>query len=144
MADDLKVLFPGIEITVGGEALTVKPFAFGLLPKVIKLVRKVAEGLKGPTVDILQIMEDGGDDLMALIALATGKPRAWVDALPLDEGVLLTSTVLEVNRDVFTKAVVPRLSGLLNALGLEPSTGATSSEPSSPAATAGPTSSPTP
>ena len=144
MADDLKVLFPGTEITVGGETLTVKPFAFGLLPRVIQLLRKVTDGLKGPFVDVLQIMEDGGGDLMDLLAVTTGKPRAWVDALPLDEGVLLTSTVLEVNRDVFTKAVVPRLTALFDALGLVPSTGETSSASSSQPDTAGPTSSPTP
>ena len=144
MADDLNVLFPGTEITIAGETLTVKPFAFGLLPRVLKILRKVSDGLKGPSVDILAIMEDGGGDLMELLAVTTGKTRAWVDALPLDEGVLLTSTVLEVNRDVFTKAVVPRLTALFDALGLVPSTGETSSGPSSPADTAGPTSSLTP
>jgi hypothetical protein len=144
VADDLKVLFPGQDITVGGETLTVKPFAFGLLPRVVQLLRKITDALKAPSVDVLQVMEAGGSDLMDLLALTTGKPRAWIDALPLDEGVLLTGTVLEVNRDVFTKAVVPRLSGLFSALGLEPSTGATSSESSSQPATDGPTSSPTP
>ena len=144
MSDDLKVLFPGQEIMVGGETLMVKPFPFGLLPRVIALLRKITDGLKGESVDVLRIMEDGGSDLMDLLAVTTGKPRAWIDALPLDEGVLLTSTVLEVNRDVFTKAVLPRLTALYAALGLVPSTGATSSAPSSPPDTAGPTSSNTP
>ncbi|HUW85091.1 MAG TPA: hypothetical protein VMZ31_20100 [Phycisphaerae bacterium] len=146
MTDDLKTLFPGVEISVGGEALMVKPFPFEMLPKVVAFVRKFAGGLEGDPetkkVDVMRLLEEASGDLLPLVAQAVGKPLAFVAALPFDEGVRLTEAVLTVNQDVFTKAVLPKLLRLLGGVGL--STGETSSAPSSPLDTAGLTSSSTP
>ena len=53
-----------------------------------------------------------GDDLLSAIAIAVGKPRAWVDELAADEAILLAAKVIEVNADFFTRTVIPKLDGL--------------------------------
>ena len=37
--------------------------------------------------------------LLSAIAIAVGKPRAWVDDLAADEAIVLAAKVIEVNAD---------------------------------------------
>ena len=54
--------------------------------------------------------------LLSAIAIAVGKPRAWVDDLAADEAILLAAKVIEVNADFFTRTVMPRLNGEMGGL----------------------------
>jgi len=54
-------------------------------------------------VDILALIEHCTDDAAALIALATGRPRAWVDDLTPDEALDLLGGVLQVNAEMLAK-----------------------------------------
>ena len=115
MADnDLEVLFPeGKTVTVAGEPITVKPFTFGQIPKVVGTVKKLAGVVQGDQIDVLDAIEKGGEDLLALAAFVVGKPREWFDEVPTDEGVELLKAIFEVNLDFFAKRVRPLLPTFL-------------------------------
>ena len=68
--------------------------------------------------------------LLSAIAIAVGKPRAWVDDLAADEAILLAAKVIEVNADFFTLQVIPKLGGLFESLQV-PTTTAAGLTPSS-------------
>lgn len=135
MTDDLQILFPGKEITAKGETITVVPFFFGAFPRAIKLMQPVAQSLQssgiikfaqdgtkvnfvmadGWILKLPQIVSEGGEALIELVAFSIGKPRKWFDTLPGDEGIALTKAVLEVNADFFVRKMAP-------ILGLAPET----------------------
>lgn len=145
---DLDVLFPGREVVVGGETITVKPLAFGQLPKAAKLLQPVVKALRasgaiggeGSVIDLfgswVDMLAAGGEELLALVGFAIGKPREWFDGLSMDDGVALVRAAVEVNGDFFGRKVLPMLTGVAD--------GVMSSEPSSQPGTAEPTSTDTP
>jgi hypothetical protein len=127
---DLEKLLPEREITIAGEAITVRPFFFGQLPKAVKLLRPIAEALRETGIASLegnglalapdwalrlpQLFEEAGEPLVAFVAFAVGKPREWFDTLEADEGVKLTKAVFESNASFFASRVAP-LVGLVAA-----------------------------
>jgi hypothetical protein len=133
MSDDLKTLFKSEAVAAGGETFDIAPFKFGQLPKVTKCLSSIAEKLQGGNV--VEIAAAGGEDLINLVMLATGKSRAWFDELPMDEGLELIAAIITVNRDFFVARMAPILTRVTAAL-----TGAKSLPDSSPAATDGATS----
>lgn len=111
MSDDLSALLPESRtLTVGGETLTLTPMRFGQLARALKLVGPLANRLAVDSVDLLALLADEGDKLIALAALLSGKDVAWIEALPTDEAVQLLSALYEVNADFFARRVAPMLS----------------------------------
>jgi len=125
---DLKILLPEQEITVNEtEVLTIKPFTFGKLPKVIKQAGAIInmfsslpvsvfdeEGelkLDDPAVLIILTthMADGGENLIDILCLGTGKSKEWVEDLSAGDGILLLMKVWEINKDFFTRQLLPKL-----------------------------------
>ncbi len=155
---ELAILFPGREISAGGETFTLSPFKFGQLPTATRLLKPVAGALSAGGVfsiqnvagetqfllasdwplKVVELIADGGEDVLKFVAFASGKPIEWVNGLDADEGIALAKAVLEVNADFFVRRVLPLLG-----MG-QPSAGAISSESSSPAVTDAPTSTDTP
>ena len=155
---DLETLFPGREISAGGETLTLSPFKFGQLPTATRLLKPVASALSAGGVfsiqsvggeaqfllasdwplKVVELVADGGEDVLKFVAFAAGKPLEWVNGLDADDGIALAKAVLEVNADFFVRRVLPLLG-----MG-QPSAGAILSESSSPAVTDAPTSTDTP
>ena len=112
-ANELEVLVPPlVELTIGGETLTLKPLKVGQLPAFLRAVGPILSKLSAPEIDWLALLGLRGDDLLTALAIATGKPRTWVDELAADEAILLAAKVLEVNADFFTRMVLPKLDGL--------------------------------
>jgi len=110
---ELEVLMPPVvELTIGGETLTLQPLKVGQLPAFLRAVGPILSKLSAPEIDWLALLGLRGDDLLTALAIATGKPRAWVDDLAADEAILLAAKVLEVNADFFTRTVLPKLDGL--------------------------------
>lgn len=117
MSEDAKVLFPGKEVTLSsGEVVVVKPFTFvEIMTSAAKLARSFAGSLK--TASVLDIVADGGEDVLRLVQLAVKRPdKFWKDLLP-DDGLALTAAVLEVNRDFFTQRLEAPLKSLVAAIG---------------------------
>ena len=114
---ELDTLVPaGLELVIGGETLTIKPLKVGQLPAFLRAISPVMQQLTAAEIDWLALIGERGDDLLAAIAIAVGKPRAWVDELAADEAILLAAKVIEVNADFFTRTVLPRFDGLFGTL----------------------------
>jgi hypothetical protein len=110
---DLEQLMPvPAELVIHGETLTVKPLKVGQLPAFLRAVSPIMQDLASPSTDWLTLLAERGNDVLAAIAIATGKPRPWVDDLGPDDAILLAAKVIEVNADFFTRTVMPKLDGL--------------------------------
>ena len=114
--NDLDTLVPqGIELVIDGEPLVIKPLKVGQLPGFLRAISPVMQQISSTEIDWLALFGERGDDLLSAIAIAVGKPRAWVDELAADEAILLAAKVIEVNADFFTRTVMPKLDGVLAA-----------------------------
>ena len=138
---DLETLIPqGVEVTVGGEVVTVKPLKVGQMPAFLRAISPVMQHLGAPEIDWLALFGERGEDLLSAVAIAVAKPRAWVDDLAADEAILLAAKVIEVNADFFTRTVIPKLDGLFQQVKVPtvvtPADGSTPSSTSSSTATA--------
>jgi len=130
---DLEALVPQVaELVIDGEPLLIKPLKVGQLPGFLRAISPVMQQISATEIDWLALFGERGDDLLSAIAIAVGKPRAWVDELAADEAILLAAKVIEVNADFFTRTVMPRLDGVLAAgLNVPTTTVAGGSTPSS-------------
>ena len=117
--NELEVLFPeGNTVTIQQENITIKPFKLGQLPKVFRLIQPVSAlifaAMKDQslvTIDtIMNIMGEGGDNIIELLAVACNKPREWADNLEMDESVDLFAALIEVNTDFFIHKVLPKVN----------------------------------
>lgn len=110
---DLSTLIPqAVELTIGGETLAIKPLKVGQMPAFLRAIAPVMQHLTRTEIDWLALFGERGEELLAAIAIAVGKPRPWVDELAADEAIMLAAKVIEVNADFFTRTVIPRLDGL--------------------------------
>jgi hypothetical protein len=90
------------------------------MPGFLRAISPVMQQLTTTDIDWLALFGERGDDLLSAIAIAVGKPRAWVDELAADEAILLAAKVIEVNADFFTRTVIPKLDGLFTQVKLPP------------------------
>lgn len=101
-----------IELRLADTDIVVREFTFGQSPKAAKLIRllqQCTKGENGDQVDMLEMLEKGGEHLMQLLALAAGKPRSFLDRLKFDEGLQLLGAVINVNQALISKKVLPLL-----------------------------------
>jgi hypothetical protein len=113
---DLDTLVPQpLEVVIAGETVRISPLRVGQLPGFLRAITPVMQQISLADIDWLSLFGERGDDLLSAIAIAGGKPRAWVDDLAADEAILLAAKVIEVNADFFTRTVMPRLDGVLAA-----------------------------
>ena len=125
---DLETLIPaGADVVIAGEALTIRPLKVGQLPAFLRAITPVMQSLTAGEIDWLALFGERGHDLLTAIAIAIGKPRAWVDELAADEALLLAAKVIEVNADFFTRTVIPKLDGLFAAVERTAAAGSTPS-----------------
>ncbi|MFT4269181.1 MAG: hypothetical protein QM586_18515 [Xenophilus sp.] len=131
MSDLDKLVPQAFEITLAGEAVSVKPLKVGQMPAFLRAITPVMQQIGGDGIDWLALFGERGDDLLTAVSIAIGKPRAWVDALDADEAILLAAKVIEVNADFFTRTVMPRLDGLIARTSAAVATATAGSTPSS-------------
>ena len=119
--DETEVLFETRkEFTIKGEKISVRPFSFGELPIVLKLLKNVgsyfAVHQKNGTLKsidgMMEIMAVGGENLMQALALNIGKPREWLNDISPEDGVQMTEEFLFMNLNFFTKRVLPAIKAL--------------------------------
>jgi len=124
MSEELQQLFPtGKEISIRDENLTIKPFKFGELPKVFKAIEPLSDALTNSLyagefsiTTIAKMIADGGDSVIDLMVIGSRKERGWITDLEMDEGVLLLTSIIEVNADFFTQKVLPQINQKLTKL----------------------------
>ena len=138
--DDLQVLLPNRDIKIGEEVITLRPFSFGAIPKVMSHIQDISyiftnippevlellrqEESKDSVLDAQSVMsaelidymstiiEVGGDNVFNLMALATNKPVDWIKDLSLDEGISLLIDIFEINYDFFEKRFKPVMANV--------------------------------
>jgi hypothetical protein len=117
---DLNILFPeGISLELSGKTFVITPFKFGKLPRIIKVLSncaKEAKGIKfGSTVDpelALGLIATCGEDLIALMAEVLEVEIEFIQNLEQDEAVNLLVAFYQVNKDFFSKKLLPILKSL--------------------------------
>ncbi len=116
--DELDVMFEQPKtFQVGDNTVTIRPFKFGELPKVIALLRGVggtfAHHQRAGSLNTVEAMMDiiavGGEQLILTLALNTGKPREFFDSLDMDVGTQILIDFLGMNIGFFTNRVLPML-----------------------------------
>ena len=114
--DDFKT-FPlvPVVVTLSGTALELTPIRLGELPRLLAVVRPLAEDI-GTDPDWMALLGRHGDAVLDLLAITTRRERAWVNDLSLEDAVQLVAAVFEVNADFFVAQVVPSIQGAAERL----------------------------
>ena len=114
--DDFKT-FPlaPVVVTLAGTALELTPIRLGELPRLLAVVRPLAEDI-GTDPDWMALLGRHGDAVLDLLAITTRRERAWVNDLSLEDAVQLVAAVFEVNADFFVAQVVPSIQGAAERL----------------------------
>ncbi len=105
-----ELIVPEIKIELGGETLTVTPIRAGKLPAFIRAVRQIVPHLAQEQIDFMALIDEGGEHLLDAVALALGKPRAFVDALDAAELIRAVRCMIEVNVDFFIYRLLPEVA----------------------------------
>ena len=114
--DDFKT-FPlaPVVVTLSGTALELTPIRLGELPRLLAVVRPLAEDI-GTDPDWMALLGRHGDAVLDLLAITTRHERAWINDLQLADAVQLAAAVFEVNADFFVAHVVPAIQGAAQRL----------------------------
>jgi hypothetical protein len=108
----------GEEVQIAGEALTIKAFRLRQLSGVMQCVSELsARGLierdGERDFNFAKMLLNGGDSLIEILRIATGKELSWVENLDPLEAVTLCKAVWSANLNFFTR----NQAELLTALG---------------------------
>lgn len=116
-----------VVVTLSGTALELTPIRLGELPRLLAVVRPLAEEITSDP-DWMALLGRHGDAVLDLLAITARRERAWINDLELADAVQLAAAVFEVNADFFVGRVVPgiqrsaeKLAPLLRRLGTSPS-----------------------
>jgi len=109
--DDFKT-FPTapVVVTLSGTALELTPIRLGELPRLLAVVRPLAEEI-AIDPDWMALLGRHGDAVLDLLAITTRRERAWINDLSLEDAIQLAAAVFEVNADFFVAHVVPAVRG---------------------------------
>lgn len=125
--EDLEVLEPSaVEVLYRGDRLQVRPITIGSVPRLVSEARPVINALLDATwltgdgggdgaflEGALNLVEQHTDAACKAVAICINREADWVQGGDVAEFFDLASTVLEVNRDFFTRRIVPLLGGRL-------------------------------
>lgn len=114
--DGFKTFPPApVVVTLSGIALELTPIRLGELPRLMAVVRPLAEEITGDP-DWMALLARHGDAVLDLLAITTRRERAWVNDLSLDDAVQLAAAVFEVNADFFVARIHPAIQGAAERL----------------------------
>lgn len=111
MTDNLFAALPALplQLNIASETLLITPLRVGELPSFARAIAPIARQI-GAEPNWWNLLSQDGDAVIESLAIASRKPRDWVAALSLDEGVALAELVFEANVDFFIQRVVPLLT----------------------------------
>lgn len=116
----------------------VKPLTLGKLPAFARALQPIADEIQAilaadiDTGTVMGLVANRFDDLIAALEVATGAPRAAIEAATLDQGLELVLAVLQANRGFFKgrAASALRMAAVISGAGPTPSR--SSSAPAGP------------
>lgn len=138
MNDELGILAPAEHtLTLGGQAVTIRPFRIGQVPRLVQALRHLAPAIHQAieligqaesavaeedaetraAADMLfmervaDLIVEHGDSLIRAVAIAVDFSENAIRELDLAEFVGLISTVIRLNRDFFAQRLGPALQG---------------------------------
>lgn len=116
-------------LEIAGDTLALTPIRVGEVPALLAAIKPIAPHLVNGDPDWLALLTEHGDAILDALAIAARRAREWVEALSLDDAVLLATALFEVNVDFFVQRVVPaiqsaaaRIDRNVRAAGMTPST----------------------
>lgn len=132
--NDLKTLFPQpVVVTVAGKDISIHPLKVRQLQPLLSALGPAlrdgfAQGFSDPAAWLL-FFEQHTDRVINAVASATDLKREFLGELEPVDLMALAAGVVEVNRDFFTRQVMPaieRLNQTLVTLGVTTTAGSTS------------------
>ena len=116
---DVSVLFPGTEVQVGDQTITVGTFKFKHFPPIMKFLDSlgnVAEEqiLKlGSDNQLIQlhgftaIVAESGEMIFDLLDMIVDQDREWIQNLELDDAFAVCMAAWEVNGNFLSQRILP-------------------------------------
>lgn len=142
MDNDVEILFPDVELTLrtaqGEEDVTVREFRFGQAARVMPIAKDLLADFAAVTLDdddttsLHALQAKHWDAFLDLLAISTGKPRAWLEALPDEAGQLIGFAFWQANGPFFVRRLVAEAEMLRGAFASQMSS-MSSSEPATAA-----------
>lgn len=105
-----------VEVSLAGETFQIKEIPWGkhhLVSAKLLPVFMSAKIQEGQPFDLTDILVAGGEAIMDVLAIAINRPRSFMDEITYDEGKALLSAVMETNKELFAKKVLPDLMRLM-------------------------------
>ena len=102
-------------MTLSGTALELTPIRLGELPRLLAVVRPLAEEIAAIRTG-WRCWDGTAMPCWDLLAITTRRERAWINDLSLEDAVQLAAAVFEVNADFFVAHVVPAIQGAAQRL----------------------------
>ena len=128
MSDEFDAIAPIREtILFGGVSYVLAPLTIAQLPPAARALRalgpqRLADAFGGDGQQLLDILAEHGEELVNLLAVASGIPVGKIGAAGPDEFVELAAAVIKVNTDFFTQRLAPAIRALESrGVGLTPS-----------------------
>lgn len=118
------------ELTIAGETLSIPPIKVKQLPAFARAAQPLFERLSNGEHLDLKLLISEIERVIEMVVVATGRERAWVDSLDLDQLIVLAEKIVEVNAAFFGQRTVPALNRAIRDLSAY--LGALSSPASSP------------
>lgn len=104
------------QITINGTAIDIRPLRVKHLTEAARIAEPIMRAVaEAGSFDPMKLLRHA-DDIIALVALATGTEEAWVGDLDATDLMELAAAVIEVNADFFTRSLVPRFEALTQNL----------------------------
>lgn len=136
--DKLEDLSPRpVVVKVAGEEIGITPIRVKELAAFAAAVKPILLGAGGvgENMDVPALLLAHPQSIVDTVTVGARKPRDFVDALEIDELVILAMAVVEVNADFFARRVAPavtagvtRVAARLTGLNSTPDSGAQDSE----------------
>ena len=134
--NELDILLPESDITLGTETIVIKPFAFAKLPKIISILGSIGisvyELLKDENgikfvddnlvindtllVKLSEVVQNSFPEICELMSIYTNKPKEYFlnedQGLNGEDGIILLISIIERNYSFFIKRLSPSLTQL--------------------------------
>jgi len=136
--NELEVLMPDREITIGDETIAVREFRFLEGLKAEGIAQPILRDIVGRTKergeslelsDIAAIFATHSAAFLELLSMATGKPCEWLSGLSDEDGQSLLMLFWTVNANFFARRLMVAALTKKTAQELSPSTSGSSSPP---------------